>query len=655
MRSGKVIISIFLTVLILNAGASHAEEENSIDTARTFYEQGQYHRAINMTRAILAEAGQDNNQRYELLLLLAEAEEKLVESRGYENAQLSIRVYQDLNKEFPERFGAAKMNWKVAWLSWNQEKYDQADSALQAIIQDYPHASEAKKAAVLHARYLIQRNKFQAARSTLLRFFGLGKDISDAEEAEAFAWLAIIDEAEGNYKQAYRNLLETYGSHPDIIEDDSFLYAAYIRLLSMYENRQVQLIHILRFTKRYAATPEALAVRLLQADILVEQGQVRDADTIYGILASRHLDSTVGKQAYMRQLMLSARDVEKTEELKKLLDKFSLMAVNNQLSVVETEAMLYQARIQMKLSADDDAYLARATASYAIAAASGFRTQYAKAARSEGRKLLARHIEKELEKQQWLQAVVMWKRYPQLRPAKAQKLAFGIARAYIRLMDFAHAEELLDQLYAQAGSSVWSQRILLEKARLWSERNDPDGVVKIMQWLAKHEKTLYRQDLLLIAARIQNAQGETSEASQTLANINPNDLTPELRETYWLTRAAINLNLERWHTAAEAWKQLAAASEGDKKWHYVQEQAEVLIQSKDYVEAETVLLKMPESAQQAAWHYAMAICALNTGRWKAAREHLIPLSAPDADKDYQLRARLLLAQEQADQAKREQQ
>ncbi len=196
---------------------------------------------------------------------------------------------------------------------------------------------------------------------------------------------------------------------------------------------------------------------------------------------------------------------------------------------------------------------------------------------------------------------------------------------------------------------------MLDKARLWADRIVPDGVIKIMQWLAKHEKTLYRQDLLLIAASIQNAQGEASAASQTLANINPGDLTPELRKTYWLTKAGIHLNLKRWHTAAEAWKQLADENEGDKKWRYLQEQADALIQSKDFMDAETVLLQVPESEQKAAWHYAMALCALNSGRWSRAREHLIPLSTPDSDPDYRLRARLLLAQEQADQAKRKHQ
>jgi TolA-binding protein len=652
MHSATGLIAIFLTVLILNTGICHAADENNIDAARAFLTQGQPHRAISLTRSLLTNTGLSNDQRFELLLLLAESEEKLTVARNYENAQLSIRAYQDLHKEYPARFEAVKMHWKVAWLSWNQKKYDQADSALQAIIQDYPHSPQAKKAAVLHARYLIQRSRFQAARATLLRYFGLGSDISDLEETEGLVWLAIIEDADGNQKLAFRNMVDAYASHPEVIERNSFLYATYIRLLSLYEDRQVQFVHILRFIKKYAPTPEALAIRLLQADILVERGNVQEADTIYGILASNHMESAVGKRAYMRQLMQQNKDVSNTEQLKKALNKLSQIVAHNQLSETETEAKLYQARILMKLGMNDAAYLSRATASYAIAASSESPSRFADAARNEGKKLLRRHIRNMLEQKEWLQAVVLWKRYPQIRPANDRKLAFGIAQAYIRLMDFVHAEEMLDHLYVKAGNSVWSHRIMLEKARLWADRNAPDGVLKIMQWLAKHERTLYRQDLLLIVARIQNAQSEASAASQTLANINPDDLTPELRETYWFTKAGINLNLKRWHTAAEAWKQLADANEGEKKWQHVRAQADALIQSKDYIAAETILLQMPESEQKAAWHYAMALCALNTGRWNKAREHLIPLTAPDSDHDYQLRARLLLAQEQADQAKR---
>ena len=622
--------------------------------ARAFFSQGQFHRTINIARTLLADSRLDEEQRFELLKLLAESEEQLVAARGYEDTERSIRAFEHLHKEFPDRFKPVQMHWKVAWLSWKQRKYDKADSNLQAIIQDYPHSPQAKRAAVLHARYLIQRGKFQAARATLLRFFGLGTDISEREEAEAFTWLAVIDEAEGNWKQAYRNIRDTYIKHPRLIEGDAFLYAVYIRLLALYESRQIQMLHVVNYVKRYAAEPEALPVKLLQADILLEQGEVRKADTIYGILASRQGETAVGKQAHMRQLMLRHQDIDDAEVLKPVLEEMSLLASNNQLSEIETEAMLYRARLLVRLSGQDESILAEATSAYAIAA-TGLSSRFALAARREGRELLSRHLESLLRQEQWLQAVVMWKRYPQIRPANSKKLAFGVAQASAHLMDYTHAEELLDQLHAKAGNSLWSQRLMLEKAHLWAERNDPDGVEKIMRWLADHEKTLYRQDMLLIVARIQNDDGNASEASQTLANINPADLTPGLRHTYWLTKAGIDQNLKRWHIAAEAWRQLAELSEGDDRWPYVQARAEALIESKDYSEAETVLLQIPEAAQNSAWHYAMALCAHNTGRWKAAREHLEPLAAAGADKDYQIRARLLLAQEEADQAKREQQ
>ncbi|ATX82924.1 Tetratricopeptide repeat-containing protein [Mariprofundus ferrinatatus] len=653
MHSASVIISTILAIFVLNTGICHAADERGVDDVRSFLTQGEVHRAINLTRTLLADTELNDDQRFELLLVLAESEEKLAAARKYNKAEVSIRAYQDLHKEYPQRFEAVKMHWKVAWLSWNQGRYDQANSALQTILLDYPYSQEAKKAALLHARYLIQRSKFQNARSVLLRYFGLSSDISDLEETEGFVWLAIIEEADGNSELAYKNMVDAYTHHPEVIEGDAYVYEVYIRLLSLYETTQVQYVHVKRFLKRYVSSPEALSVRLLQADILVEQGDAKGAETMYGILASRHGESAVGKKAYMRQLMLQSKGISDTAKLKVALQKFSRLVASNQLSEVETEATLYQARILARLGEGDAEYMTRATASYAIAASYESPSRFADAARSEGKELLGRHILNMLEKEQWLQAVVLWKRYPQIRPERSQQLAFGVAQAYIHLLDFVHAEEMLDRLYVEAGGSVWSHRIMLEKARLWAERRDQDGVIKIMQWLAKHEKTLYRQDLLLIVGSIQNTRGEASAASQTLANINPNDLTPELRKTYWLTRARINLNLKRWHTAAEAWKQLAAVSEGDKRWEYVIEQADALIQGMGYLDAETALLQVPESEQKAAWHYAMALCAQNTGRWNMAKEHLTLLSSPDSDPDYQLRARMLLAQEQAEQVKRQ--
>ena len=173
-------------------------------------------------------------------------------------------------------------------------------------------------------------------------------------------------------------------------------------------------------------------------------------------------------------------------------------------------------------------------------------------------------------------------------------------------MDYSHAEEILDALYKPAKDTVWGQRVMLEMARLWTEREDAASVKKIMRWLTSQEHTLYRQDMLLIVATAQNKQGEASAARQTLAGIAPEDLTPELRHTYWHTRAKINLALQRWHTAANAWRHLAELSQGSEKWHYIYAQADAAIQSKDYLEAEKILLQIPDSARSGTWHYALA-------------------------------------------------
>jgi tetratricopeptide (TPR) repeat protein len=161
--------------------------------------------------------------------------------------------------------------------------------------------------------------------------------------------------------------------------------------------------------------------------------------------------------------------------------------------------------------------------------------------------------------------------------------------------------------------------------------------------------------MLLIVAAAQTKRGESAAARQTLASVTPEDLTPELRYTYWLTQAKNNQALKRWHTAADAWKQLAALSQEPDKWGFVYAQADATIQGTDYLNAEKILLQIPESERNGAWHYALAVCATNSGRWKTAEEHLIPLSMGDPSDNYTMRARILLAEKRSEKFLRQQQ
>jgi len=643
----RLLMFVLSPILFFQPGLS-AETGNRPEGIRVFFQHGQYDLAISTAHEILSKPNVPDQERYELLLILARAEEKLAEQRHYTHVETAIRAYEALHKEFPKEFTSGKTQWKIASLSWNSHDFERADVAAQSILQENPRGPETGKAALLHARHLIRKERFSTARSILLRYFGLNPNVNAAEEAEGLVWLAVINEREHRNRMAYKTMQKIYAVHPDIIEGNVLVYATYIHLLARYATPEILLPHINRFVKRYIATQEAPKIRLLQADTLAAQGRTRDAETVYGILADRHWDSSIGKKAFMRQLMLKLQGSRDKALLNKAIATLSIRASKNQLSGIETEAQLDQAKLWARLGRFDPKYSDRALAFYALAA-SAEHTGFAAPAQKDGSILLTKRLNELLARRRWLKAVVLWKRYPQLRPEKSDRLSFDIAHAYMRLMDNAHAEEILTALYKRARGTVWGQRIMLERARIWVDRNDADSVKKIMRWLSNHEQTLYRQDMLLIAAEAQIKSGSASTARQTLSGIAPEDLAPALRHDYWLTRARIYLALQRWHTAADAWRHLASLSENAEKWRYFYARADAMIKNKNYAGAEKVLLRIPGDARHDAWHFSMALCAQNTGRWKAAEEQLIPLSKGLPNGNYTLRARLLLSEKHAQQ------
>jgi len=653
MYSHTRLLACIFTLLVFSQ-PSPASESSRPDGIRAFLQQGEYNLAIKAAHTILSQPDVTEHERYELLHVLAEAEEKFAEMGHYARIEIALRAYEDLNKEFPEKFGPDKLQWKIALLNWKHGDFNRADTAAQVILQDHAKSPEAKKAALMHARHLITEKRFQAARSVLLIHFGLNPNINAKEETQGLVWLAVIDEAESRTKQAYKLMQRAYGKHPTVIQSNAMIYASYIRLLDLYSEREELLTHIDLFIKKHIASPEAPEIRLLQANALTAQGKTQDAEIVYGILADHHANFAIGKKALMRKMMLKIKNTQDEKALSQALTTLSNLASTHQLTDIEAEAQLYQAQLLVRLSHTDSKYIDRAIYLYALVVASE-NPAFVDTALEDGSILLGERLHTLLEQRDWLQAVLLWKRYPQLRPAKADKLSFRIAQAYIQLMDYSHAEQILDGLYEQAKDTVWGQRIMLELARLWTERKDTDSVTKIMRWLTSQEHTLYRQDMLLIVATAQNEQGKASAARQTLTGVVPEDLTPVLRRTYWHTRAKINQSLQRWHIAAESWRRLAELSQGGEKWTYVYAQADATIQSKDYLNAENILLLIPETEQTAAWHYSLALCARNTGRWKKAEEHLIPLSKGDAADNYTMRARLMLADKSSEQLIREQQ
>jgi len=560
-----------------------------------------------------------------------------------------IQAYEALHKAFPGRFNQAALLWKTAWLNWQGRNLDAADAAAQKLLTNYASSPEAVKAALLHVRVLIKRGRLVPARNLLIRYFGLKKGINSHHQHLGLVWLSVIDESEGNRKrkqQAYRAMQRIIRQDASAVTGNAVTYAAYIRLLDRFSTRKSVLLHTEDFVRRYISTPEAPAIRLLLADTLLGIGQVEKAKTIYAILADRYPHRDSGVKASMRRMMIDVK--RHPDRLNNTLTQLSNIASNNQLSNLEAEAWLDQARLltgmgKYRTEKKDRPFIPeRALENYALVTASDY-PAFASRAQVEGRMVLRKTVRHLLQQQAWLQAVVLWRRFPQLRPANDEKLMLDIAHAYMQLMDFSHAETLLDKMYLQSMGSIRGQRMMLEKARLWAERGDADAASKILQWLSRHEQSLYRPGMLLIAANVQSKMGKASEAKQTLAGINPVDLMPALNHTYWLTRAKINEQLRHWHAAAKAWRHLVKNSSGSDKWRVLYGEARALIRGMDYQAALDILPHIPLAARNATWHFYVGLSAYRTGQRKRAKKELNLLrNEGEKSPAYSLLARYML-------------
>ncbi|HKJ84045.1 MAG TPA: tetratricopeptide repeat protein [Mariprofundaceae bacterium] len=658
-------IVLLIVVLMVSAGpvsvmaapaAKPAAVSKRVAGIHSFLKQGNFSLAISAAQALLKTKVSDD-ERFQLLSVLAQAEEMSASFSGYTDVNTAVHAYESLRKEFPKRSNEADILWRIAWLYWKSQDLERADITTQTILQQHPRAPEARKAALLRARILIKKGAYPKARGVLLAYYGLGENINAREEAEGLAWMAIIDRAEGRTKEAFKTMKKSYASVPKVIRHDPTLYAAYIKLLAQFGPKDEALHHAEQFVKHYITEPESPAIRLLEADLLVQQGDDQKAADIYGILADRYGHRSVGKKAQMRQLMIWSRRTKERKKLSSTLKALSRIASSNQMSDIETESQLDQARILSRLAKVDDdpqrdVFQDRSIGLYALAASSTYK-RFAEPAKKEGTVLFRHRLKEGLDQQQWLQSIVLWKRYPQLRPADAPELSFAVARAYMQLLDYTHGEAMLEKLYAEAKDTVWGQRVMLERARLWLDRGDSDGVSKIMHWLAGHEYTLYRQDLLLIVAHMQVNKRDFSTALQTLAGIQVGDLTPSLTSDYWHTTALVNVGLHRWHAGADAWRHLVGLRKGEARWDAMHAQAVALLKGGDTAAAEKVLLKIPENMRSPAWLFTMAKTMQKLGRFNEATDYLKKLADASPPNNYTTRARMLLAEQRADRLEQE--
>jgi len=642
-----------LVLLLALSPVAQAAVSGQIQAARTFLHNGNPEQAVVTARRALKKPALSASERLELLSTIAKAETMRVTHQHFQQVEPAIAALEAVINEFPDAPDAPEFRWQQAWLWWQAGEHKQAISAAREIIAQDQQPHYLRRAWLLMARVHLQMNNSAYARSDLLQY-GLQVESGSREQAIGMAWMAMVDRRESRLDVAFKTLNAVYRNWPQVIRDEAQLFATYIELLhhNGKDKLALQLANV--FVRQYSDLSHSAMVRLIRADIhAADPRTIDDAIKEYTILADRRAETTIGRKAFMRKLMLEFRDETRRDRLLPVLMSLKKLADANQLSPIEDEAMLDLARLWARIT-PLDARLAQAKVDVAPAleayarAGASLDSHIADAARAEGAQWLQKYIMVLLQQRQWLKAVTIWCHYPQLRPEarKSQVLRLGIARAMRMLMLFDSAEVMLEQLYAENRRSIRGQRIMMERARLWLDRRDADGVRKIMRWLNRHEFSIYRPELLLIVARMQLTAGQADLARQTLISVAAEDLAPESRLHYWQATAETAEALSQYHQAARAWSEYRKTAGADAG-RGLTRQSEALFRAGEFARARELYRQMPEAQRDAGWQYHMGIGQLRSGELKQGVERLRKLIDRSDGGRFAALARLALADLQA--------
>lgn len=631
-----------------------AEPSSRVQGVRIFLNQGNPEQAIQTAGKLLATPKLSEEDRLALLELIAEAEEFRTASSHYQDISKAIAAIKTLIKEFPDDIDEAALLWRSAYLYWRKGAEKLAMSTARGLKDRFRDSDDSTKALLLMARIHIDQRKYNFARNDLLQH---GIRIDDGSRGQKLGriWIAVVDFEEFRFKESYIGLDEVYQVSPGIIEAEERLFATYIRLLNRYGRSKDAIPYAEKFLKRYLKGVYVPHIRLLRADMISRQKGV-NLDAVrkeYELIAIAEAETTVGKKAFMRKMMLQYRENKDYSALKPVIIALKRIANQNQLSEVESESILHQARLWVRVVRGDADHAPRQAATaaledYAKVSSSPFPV-LGEQALEEGKQAFVTYIERLIAGEKWMQVVVVWERFPQLRPKdrSASQLQYGVAHALRMLMEYEQAEVLLIRLYQLSSDSVWGHKVMLERARLWLDRGDSDGVERVMEWLSDNEFTLYRPEMLLLAARMQLKKGNASAASQTIVSVAAADVAIEERGGYWKARAHIAENLSRWHVAAHAWRQYGETAGADKS-AALMEQANSMFKAGDYRKAEVLYEAVPEEEHTAAWEYRFSICQMNSGKLRQAIERLERLKSDKKAGIYASLAALALAERQAD-------
>ncbi|MDX8401002.1 MAG: tetratricopeptide repeat protein [Mariprofundaceae bacterium] len=611
--------------------------------------------AIEGARALLRRGALKATERQALLSLIAEGEYMRAGARHFENVSAARKAIETLLREFPQTAEAPKWRWRLAWMAWKHGDLKRAAIACRSILAKDQADAHQRRALLLLARIHLSQGQTGEARRQLLQYGLLARE-GGLAQAKGQAWMALVDFRENRHEAAWLRMREVVRRHPDYVYGDPELESAWVLLLAR-EDAEAALRAAREFLRRHIDQPQAAPIQLLLADLLAkrkDEAALKEARRIYALLAEDRAETPIGFKAFMRGLMLDARGEQDGGRLRGMMAALLRIANANQLSPVEDEAMLDLGLLAQRLESQADAPPTRSAALEHLArAADSSDGAIAEAAVAHGRAWLVALLDRHLQAGNHLAAVSLWRRWARFRPARhqAQELYLRVARSMRELMLFEAAERILAELQAEGSNSLNGQRVMIERARLWLDRGDPDGVEKVMRWLNEHPLTLFAPELKLIAARMNLRQLRLQQAGQMLRAISPDDLALELRAPYWRARAETAARLGRWHEAASAWARYRRQPGADATIGLGGE-ARALFEDGRYAQALERLKALPETGRDDEWRWRTGFCELKTGALEAGRKRLADLAGASSQQPqeghWRLLARLALADASAD-------
>jgi len=604
---------------------------------------GDYDVALNMAHKILKKTP-DDEQRYDILFFIFETEYLRASLHKFDEIQPVEEAFAAIIREFPERIDRESWLWKMAWIEWKAEKQKRAIETAAELLRRYPSGPYARDAILLIARIYLERNELETAERYVLKAVLLGGKTPD-QKVQMEVFEALVN-SHRNPKKAFEHVQKAWADGKQIIEKDPFLFYSVIRIWARNGHAEDVLQKVEDFLSLYVEEDEVPHVNLIYGDVLHRLGMNIKAQFVYAVLAERHPGTQLGKKAFLRGLMVEYEGVNEEKRLIPVLRSIYRVEKDNQLTDIEIEAALDQAILYVRLAQQDKRYMLPALTRFALVAESDV-MPFRDMARTQGRETFLSSLEYYISSGSNVQVITIWKRFGLFRTGSSRELqaATGVALAYADMGLLGQAEDLLKEIEQKSAGSLWADRNFLEQARIWLKRNDADGINKIMSWLAQHESTIYRPELLITAARMYAGHGDAAQAFQVLKQVKVLSLDEEARLEYWMTQAELLSGLEQWNRAAEAWSRvLKLAKIGEVRNHALYEQATVWLKGGEYVNAVRLYEAIPEASRDDAWTYHSAVAQMYAGEVRSAETKLRSLVEKKSSSHYALLARLELAE-----------